>query len=64
MSKSMLCPCRDCRPKGETLKQAFKRIKITVEIQRYGVDGANARQAARRAKLDEFLERRKEELTA
>jgi hypothetical protein len=64
MRKSMLCPCKSCRPRGETLKQAFKRIKAAVEIQRYGVEGANARQSARREKLDEFLKQRKEILQA
>ena len=64
IAKTSMCPCRDCRPNGETLRHAIKRIKMAVEIQRYGVDGANARQAARRAKLDEFIERRKETLRA
>lgn len=55
--KSSLCPCRDCRPAGETLKQAIKRINYAAACQRYGKEGADAREQAKRERLAELAGR-------
>lgn len=54
----MLCPCRECRPRSESLRHAIKRINRAVEVARYGVQGAALREEAKRARL-EMLKARK-----
>lgn len=53
-----LCPCRDCRPQRETLRQAIRRINKAAEVARYGVEGAARREADKLARLAALREGR------
>jgi hypothetical protein len=54
--KKHTCPCKDCRPPGVTLKQAMRICRQLAEVERYGVDGAKAREEAKRERLAKLRE--------
>ena len=47
-----LCPCKRCRPPGQSLKQAKKLCVDVAMIRRYGVVGYEAHKIAERERLE------------
>jgi hypothetical protein len=53
-----LCPCKQCRPKGQSLKAAMRACEIDAAIARYGHDGYERRKAAERDRLEQLRKER------
>ena len=53
------CPCRRCRPRNQSLKQAIKICVDAEQVARYTHEGYEARKAAERARLEKLNHREK-----
>ena len=54
-----LCPCKRCRPPGQSLKAAIKLCVDKAGVQRYGVEGYARHKAAERARLASLRKKEK-----
>lgn len=55
-----LCPCRDCRPPGETLKSAFNRIERARAVAIYGIEGAAQKEQEKIERLKELNDKNRQ----
>ena len=54
-----LCPCKRCRPPGQSLKQAMKLCHDAAMIARLGVEGCERYKAAEKLRLAKLHEEKK-----
>lgn len=54
-----LCPCKRCRPPGQSLKLAMKLCVDVAMIRRYGVVGYEAHKAAEKLRLAKLHEEKR-----